>query len=144
MSLALFTLMNYTLARIFLLLLLGPLVARSQLVVVVSSPKIGGQKAIVELKMKNNLSNAVASARAACFLIDDQEKLVGHSTKWVIGQNKHSLEPKGETTFNFVITSPQPFMTTNLAAKVSFSRVVLQNGRLTDPRQSVIVTSAMK
>jgi hypothetical protein len=136
--------MNYTLARIFLLLLLGPLVARSQLVVVVSSPKIGGQKAIVELKMKNNLSNAVASARAACFLIDDQEKLVGHSTKWVIGQNKHSLEPKGETTFNFVITSPQPFMTTNLAAKVSFSRVVLQNGRLTDPRQSVIVTSAMK
>ena len=124
--------MNYTLARIFLLLLLGPLVARSQLVVVVSSPKIGGQKAIVELKMKNNLSNAVASARAACFLIDDQEKLVGHSTKWVIGQNKHSLEPKGETIFNFVITSPQPWTTTDLTAKVSFSQVVLEGDKLAD------------
>jgi hypothetical protein len=136
--------MNYTLARIFLLLLLGPLVARSQLVVVVSSPKIGGQKAIVELKMKNNLSNAVASARAACCLIDDQEKLVGHSTKWVIGQDKHSLEPKGERTFDFVVTSQQPFMMTNLVAKVSFSQVVLEDGKLTDPRQSVTVISAMK
>ena len=136
--------MNYMYTTVFLVLLLSPLMAKSQLAVVVSSPKIGGQKAIVKLTMKNNLNDAVESAHAACFLLDEQGKMVGHITKWVIGQNKRNLEPKGETTFNFVITSPQPFLTTNLAAKVSFDRLVLQSGKLTNPRQSVVVTSAKK
>ena len=114
---------------------------QAQLVVTVSPPKITSQKAIVQLKMKNNLTNKVESARAVCFLLDDQGKMVGQSTKWVIGQNHTSLEPKAEATFNFVVTSPQPFTTTNLTAKVSFSRVVLDGDKLADVTKAVSVTT---
>ena len=114
------------------------------LVVTVLPPKIGVQKAIVQLKMKNNLSDAVESARAVCFLLDNQGKMIGHATKWVIGQNKHALEPNGETTFNFVIISSQQFITTNLVAKVSFNRLVLGGGKLADVRRDVTVTSSAK
>jgi hypothetical protein len=115
--------------------------ATAQLAVTVMPPKITAQKAIVQLKMKNNLTNKVESARAVCFLLDDQGKMVGQSTKWVIGQNHASLEPKAETTFNFVVTSPQPFTTTNLTAKVSFSRVVLDGDKLADVTKAVSVTT---
>lgn len=66
--------------------------------------------------------------------------MVGQATKWVIGQNHTGLAPGATNTFNFVVTNPQPFATTNLTAKLSFSRVVLDGGRLADIRQSVTVT----
>jgi len=112
---------------------------QAQLAVTVSPPKITGQKAVVKLAMKNNLADKVESARAVVFLLDDQGKMVGQFTRWVIGGTKDhpALEPKKETTFNFVITSPQPFTTTNLTAKVSFSRVVLEGGKLADPNKTV-------
>lgn len=107
------------------------------LAVAVSVPKIVGQKAIVQLKFQNNLADKVESARAVCFLLDEQGKIVGQSTKWIIGQNKVGLEPKGKATFNFVIASPQPFTATNLTAKVSFGRVILAGERLVDPQKTV-------
>lgn len=113
--------------------------AQAQLVVTVSLPKITSQKAIVQLTMKNNLTNKVESARAVCFLLDEQGKMIGQATKWVIGQNKTVLEPKGETTFNFVIANSSPFATTNLTAKVSFSRLVLEGGKLANPSKDVTV-----
>ena len=122
-------------------LLFCPMLVTAQLAVTVSPPKVAGQKAVVQLKMKNGLSDAVKSARAVCFLLDDQGKMVGQSTKWVIGQNHASLESKAETTFNFVVTSPQPWTTTNLTAKISFSRVVLDGGKLADVKQDVSVTT---
>ena len=98
--------------------------------------------------MKNNLTDKVESARAVCFLLDDQGKMIGQSTKWVIGGTKDrpALEPKNETTFNFVITSPDlsGFTTTNLTAKVSFSRVILDGGKLADTTKTVSITPAAK
>lgn len=125
--------------------LLCPLLATAQLAVTVTPPKLAGQKAVVQLKLKNNLGDAVKSARAVCFLLDEQGKMIGQSTKWVIGGTKDrpALEPKGETTFNFIITSPDSsgFTTTNLTAKVSFSRVVLDGGQVADVTKAVTVTS---
>jgi hypothetical protein len=115
------------------------MLATAQLAVTVTPPKVVGQKAVVQLKMKNDLSDAVKSARAVCFLLDDKGSMAGQSTKWVIGQNHASLVPKGETTFNFVITSPQPWTTTDLTAKVSFSQVVLEGDKLADVRRDVSV-----
>jgi hypothetical protein len=125
------------------IILLCPMLATAQLAVTVTPPKVVGQKAVVQLKMKNQLAAKVESARAVCFLLDDQGKMVGQSTKWVIGGTKDrpALEPKGETTFNFVITSPQSFVATNLTAKVSFSCVVLDGGKVADVRQDVSVTT---
>lgn len=129
--------------KFFLLavVLLCPLLATAQLAVTVTPPKIIAQKAIVTLALTNNLAVKVESARAVCFLLDGQGKMVGQSTKWVVGENHTGLEPKGGATFNFVITSPQPFTTTNLAAKVSFSRVVLDGDKVADVTKAVSVTT---
>jgi hypothetical protein len=118
---------------------LSVVIGQAQLVVTVSPPKIASQKAVVQLKMKNNLTNKVESARAVCFLLDEQGQMVGQATKWVIGQNKTSLEPKGETTFNFVIANPRPFLTTNLTAKVSFSRLILEGEKSVNPNEEVTI-----
>ncbi len=114
-------------------------IGHAQLTVTVSPPKIAAQKAMVQLKMKNNLTNKVESARAVCFLLDEQGQMVGQTTKWVIGLNKTTLEPKGETTFNFVIANPSPFATTNLTAKVSFTRLVLEGEKSVNPSESVAI-----
>jgi hypothetical protein len=46
----------------------------AQLAVTVSPPKVIGQKTIVSLAMTNNLADRVESARAICFLLDDQAR----------------------------------------------------------------------
>ena len=115
----------------------------AQLNVTVSQPKVTGQKAVVQLTMQNELTNEVKSARAICLLLDDQGKMVGQSTKWVIGQKKTALEPKGEAEFNFVITtSPQPLVSSNLIAKVIFSRLILDSGKLANPQEFVTIAPA--
>ena len=119
--------------------------AHAQLAVTVSPPKVVGQKAIVQLTMKNNFRQSIESARAMCFLIDEQGKLVGQSTKWVVGENRISFAPSATNTFNFVITSfGQPLTATNLTAKVSFSRVVLSGGQLANPRNEVTIEQSKK
>jgi len=125
-------------------LLFGALAAQAQLTVTVTPVKVAGQKAIVQLLMTNNLAKSVESARAICFLLDDQGKMIGQSTKWVIGGTRalSALQSKSGTTFNFVITNPQPFTTTNLTAKVSFSRVVLAGGEVAEVNKVVNVTSS--
>ena len=129
---------------LFCLALLCPTLAAAQFAVTVSPVKITGQKAVVSLAMTNHLAESLESARALCFLLDGQGKMIGQSAKWVVGGSKDrpALEPKNGTTFNFVITSPQPFTTTNLTAKVSFSRVVLDGGKLADVQKDVSVTAA--
>jgi hypothetical protein len=124
-------------------LCLGVLSAHAQLAVTVTPPKITGQKAIVSLAMTNYLAESVESARAICFLLDEQGKLVGQSANWVIGGTKDrpGLIPKTGTTYNFVITSPHLFTTTNLTAKISFSRVILDGGKLADVMKSVTLTN---
>jgi hypothetical protein len=113
-----------------------------QMAATIPPVKIVGQKAIVQLAMTNNLAVSIESARATCFVLDQQDKMIGQSAKWVIGGSKDrpALLPKSGTTFNFVITSPQPLVTTNLTAKVSFSRVVLNGGKVADVKQAVTVT----
>jgi len=119
---------------------MSALTAQAQLAITVFPPKITGQKAIVPLVLENHFANRVESARAVCFLLDGQGKMVGQSTKWVIGQNKTGLEPGATNSFNFVITSSQPFTATNLTAKITFSRVVLEGGKLADVTREVTVS----
>jgi hypothetical protein len=121
--------------------LLFPSLAMAQLAVTVSPPKIAAQKAVVELKMHNGLAETIESAHALCFLFDNQGKLVGESAKWVIGGTKDrpALEPQKEATFNIVIISPRPFTTTNLTAKLSFTRLILEGGKSADPSKEVVI-----
>jgi hypothetical protein len=122
-------------------ILLFPSLAMAQLAVTVSSPQILAQKAVITLKMRNGLAEKIESARAICFLLDDQGKMVGESAKWVIGgtKNRPALAPKQAASFNFVITSPQPFMATNITAKVSFTRLILEGGKSVNPNKEVTI-----
>jgi hypothetical protein len=130
--------------RIFFCLVLfcAAVTAQAQLAVTVSPPQIVGQKIVVKLTMRNNLPDKIESARAACFLSDKNSKVIGQSTKWVIGEN--GLEPKGKTMFNFVVSVRQAFPTTNLTAKVTFSRVILDSGPMVNVQQNVTVIMSAK
>jgi hypothetical protein len=120
--------------------------AQAQLAVTVSSVKITGQKAVVPLALKNNLFEKLESARAAVFLLDEQGKMVGQATKWVIGGNegKSGLAAGATNSFHFVITTDKPFTTTNLTAKVNFTRVVLEGGKIADVTKDVQIQNAPK
>ena len=130
--------MNHLHQIIFSIALLCALNVEAQLAVTIAPSTISEQKAVVPLILKNNFAGKIESARAICFLLDERGDMVGQSSKWVIGGKKDrpALEPKKGTTFNFVFTS-QRFVSTNLTAKVSFSRVVLDGGKLADPSRDV-------
>ena len=122
------------------------MVAHAQLVITVSPPKVVGQKAVVPLAMKNNLTEKIDSARAVCFLTDEEGKMVGQGTRWVIGgsQDKPGLAAGATNAFHFVITADKPFTTTNLTAKVTFNRLVLEGGKSADANKEVKIQTANK
>jgi hypothetical protein len=127
-----------------ILILVSTLSANAELAVHLGELKIVGQKAVVPLEIKNNLPEKIESARAVVFLLDGQGKMVNNATRWVIGGQAANaqnvgLPPGGTNIFNFVITSDKPFNTTNISAKVSFTRVLLEGGRLADIAKEVRV-----
>jgi len=126
-------------------LLLCPLLASAQLVVMVNQPKVVGQKAVVSLALKNNFGEKVESARAVVFLLDEHGKMVGQSTKWVIGgsRNNPGLAPGATNAFHFVIEGVKPLATTNLTAKVKFTRLTL-DGRAADASKDVVIEQPSK
>jgi hypothetical protein len=126
-----------------LILMLATTLAHAQLTVTVSPPEVTGQKAVVSLEMRNNLTEAVESARAVCFLTDEQGRTIGQpTTRWVIGgqsgpASNAALAPGATNTFHFVVTADKPLTTTNLNATLQFSRVVLRGGKMADPVNDV-------
>lgn len=129
-----------------LTIILSALTASAQLAVTVSPVKATGQKAVVPLAMKNGFAEPIESARAVCFLLDDQGKMIGQATQWVIGggRDKSPLATGATNAFNFVVAAAKPLTTTNLTTKVSFSRVVLAGGKLADPQKDVRIQAAEK
>lgn len=125
-------------------LLLSPLLASAQLAVTVSPVKVAGQKAIVPLVMKNNFPEKIESARGVVFLMDDQGKMVGQKTGWMIGgtRERPALEAGKEATYNFVITANRPLTTTNLTAKVTINQLILTGGKIADVNKDVRIQNA--
>jgi|SRR6185503_9617949 hypothetical protein len=124
-----------------LMLLGGWTTACAQLSVAVGPVKVAGQKAVVSLGLSNGLPEKVQSARAAVFVLDERGKVVGQSTRWIIGgdPNKLGLASGATNVFHFVIPSDKPFPTTNLTAKVTVSRLVLEGGKSADVNRDVKV-----
>ena len=123
--------------------LLCAICTHAQLAVIVSPPKISGQKVVVPLVMQNHFDQKIESARASVFLSDEKGKMVGESTKWVIGENPNHAElaPGATNTFYFVLTAEKPITTTNLTAKAVFNRIVLEGGKLADVTKDVAISS---
>ena len=123
--------------------LLAGATAHAQLAVSVSPVKVTGSKALVKLELKNTFAEKVESARAVCFLTDEQGKVVSQSTQWVIGgtRERPALEPGATNQFHFVIAAERT-TSTNLQARVNFSRVILDGGKLADVNAGVQITNA--
>jgi hypothetical protein len=125
------------------LLLVAPV--RAQLAVAVERVQATGQKAVVPLVMSNRFGESIDSARAVCFVLDDAGKMVAQATRWVIGGTKDRppLASGATNTFHFVVASEKPFTTTNLTARLSFTRIVLAGGKLADPSKDVKLAPAL-
>lgn len=127
---------------LLVLLFLTSLAVRADLVVGVGLPKTVGQKTIIKLDLKNTFREKIESARAVIFLLDKKGKMVAQSTKWVIGgtQARPGLAPGATNSFSIVLTTPELKPESNLTAKVSFSSVILEDGKLADPTKNVIIS----
>jgi hypothetical protein len=101
------------------------------LVMQVATPKTVGNKAIVQLELKNTFTNNIESVRAVMFLLDDQGKMVGQSAHWIIGgtKDKPGVAPAGKTAYDFVVTTDKPFTKT----KVMVNRIILEHGESANP-----------
>ncbi|MBI1178443.1 hypothetical protein GC207_13495 [bacterium] len=132
--------------RTVFILLTGVFAANAQLAVNVSSVKAVGQKAAVPMEFKNTFTEKIESARAVVFLSDAEGKVVGQSTRWIIGGKKSRppMKPNSTNTFNFVVSLTTPHPSTNLKATVKVTRLVLEHGRTVDPNQEVIIKPAEK
>ena len=114
--------------------------AHADLVVKVEQPKQVGQKIVIKLTMRNTFKEKVESARAQVFLLDENGSVAGQAVRWVIGgaKDRPALAPVADTAFNFVVETSKPFT----SAKVSFSRVVLEGGKLADVNKEVQIQQA--
>ena len=115
----------------------GMTLAQAQLAVTISPVKVTGSMAQVKFELKNKFAVKVESARAVCFLLDEQGKVVGQYTQWVIGggEDRPVLAPDAATTFNFVVPTDKPFSKT----KVTFARLILEGGKSVDVNQNAKV-----
>jgi hypothetical protein len=128
--------------RFLFLWLFWSVTANAQLAVTVSPPKITGSKAVVPLALKNTSPQKIESARAAVFLVDSQGKVLGQSTKWVIGGSPGTpgLNAGATNAFHFVIGADKPLLSTNLSVRVFFTRLVLEGGKLANPIKDIQIT----
>lgn len=119
------------------LMLLAPVQGYARLVAKLEGARLSGSKAVVKLTLKNTFTNTVESARATLFLMNDQDKVVGQKSEWVIGgkRDKSALAPDATTTYNFVVPADKPFTKT----KVVFNRIVLEGGKQVDPSKNVVI-----
>lgn len=112
------------------------------LTVNVQEPKQMGKKVVIKLTMKNTFSRKIESARAQIFLLDDKGNVMAQAARWVIGgtKDKPALAPNAETTFNFVVVADKHFSTN----KVTFTRIILEGGRMANAVTDVSVSPATK
>jgi hypothetical protein len=101
---------------------------------------------MVPLSISNGLNEKVQSARAALFILDQDGRMIGQATRWIIGGDKDkSGLPAGATNiFKFVINAAKSLATSNLTARVNCSRVVLEGGRVADMNKDVQIRNASK
>lgn len=118
-------------ALVILLSLMTAAAADAKLIVKVGASKSASAKTVVKLTLQNTFSARIESVRATLFLFDDQEKVVGQATHWVIGgtKDKPALASDTSSTYNFVIPSDKPFAKTKLIV----NRIVLEGGKQLDP-----------
>lgn len=119
---------------------------QAQIEVSVKETKQTGQKALVELEMKNTYSQNLKAARVWVFLMDEKGKVVGQKAQWLVGNepNKEAnagttLEAGKQEAYSVALDTnrsqridEKPFQ-----AKITYSRLILEDGTLLNPQKAV-------
>ena len=68
-------------------------IAHAALEVKLDNPKTTGNMTVIRLNLKNTGSDTIASVRASIYLLDAQGKMIGQSTRWILGGTKADMLP---------------------------------------------------
>jgi len=104
-------------------LILAPSSNNAALTIDVAAPKVTGQKAVIEVAMKNTYAQKIESAKATIFLMDAAGKVLSQKSGWMIGgsTNRPPLAPDHQSKYYFVLPAGVTFRKANLM----LNRVVL-------------------
>jgi P pilus assembly chaperone PapD len=92
-------------------------------------------KSAVEVKVKNTYGQNISSARVWVFLMDSEGKVVGEQAQWLPKTETGIVKPDQTKRFPLVLdTKAKPTQ-----VKMTFSRVILQDGTLVNPNTDVEV-----
>ena len=105
-------------------LLLAPSSDNAALTIDVAEPKVTGQKAVIEVDLKNTYTQKIESAKATMFLMDAAGKVLSQKSGWMIGgsTNRPPLAPDHQSKYYFVLPAGETFS----KAKLMLNRVVLE------------------
>jgi hypothetical protein len=115
--------------------------------VTVSPPQVVNKRALIRLGLKNTFPTRIETALAGAVLMDEQGKIAGQSSRLVIGGSRRSVPgqkpglPAGATNVFYWVIPADKSTSTNLTAKVSFTRLVLEGGRVAEPRTDVRIVT---
>lgn len=108
--------------------------------VVVDKPNVTETKAVVRLEIANHLGQMVESVRASAFLIDPGGKMVAQASRWIVGGNgTGGLDPGKTNIYHFVISAGRN-LPTNITAKITVGRLVLEGGQPGEVGKDVVVS----
>ena len=87
-------------------LLLAPSSNNAALTIDVAAPKVTGQKAVIEVAMKNTYAQKIESAKATMFLMDAAGKVLSQKSGWMIGEQPTGPRSLQITNPNTILSSP--------------------------------------
>ena len=124
--------------KLFLTILFAlPLLAKANLELGSVTTEGTDNKALVQLELKNTFEQNIKGARVWVFLMDDEGKVVGNKAKWIIGgdqKGKAALESEKTEAYSIAVDTQRKAT----KSKITFSRLILEDGTLIDPRKHVI------
>ncbi|WP_309400948.1 hypothetical protein [Cerasicoccus maritimus] len=115
----------------------------------VLSTESTASKSLVKIKARNTFDQGIKGARAWIFLLDGEGHVIGQQAQWIIGGDKQSLSPTAEKRANatlmpekaaeFSMVVPHTAANAGVPAqtKITFSRIILEDGTLVNPQKSV-------
>lgn len=110
---------------------------RANMEISVELADVHESNSFVHLETKNGFDQDIKDARVWVFLMNDEGEVVGNKAQWIIGGDSLQKEPLSvEQSQSFKIAVDTESKPTK--AKVTFSRIILEDGTLVEPQNGTI------